>query len=230
MDQNRIKQLHDKYYRGETTEEEEKELFESSNNEALNAENAFYQATKLLELPDSFDEDLKIILHQDRGGKIRRIWPELSRIAVVLFIGILIGVLINNSKKSYQTTMQEVVTIALADQHSVHMRLKGLELAAQMPVLEEELLNSLTNLLNNDENVNIRIAALDLLMRPKNDNIETTLFDALFQQESILVQSIIIKYLLALEDPKIKEAIWDKLENAALDEQRKKQIRSLIRI
>jgi hypothetical protein len=128
-------------------------------------------------------------------------WPELApRLAfasVTLLLGIGIGYLINRptSKtggdiaKSEIAELKEMVMLALLEKESATDRLKAVSLTEQMDVASSQVTGALLQTLNEDETVNVRLAALEALKPYTRDShVREELIRSISKQESPLVQ------------------------------------------
>ncbi|MCE7992425.1 MAG: hypothetical protein HEP71_10605 [Roseivirga sp.] len=228
MSQNHLDRLKEKFYEGKTSFEEEEELFGNIEDHIINAQQDFYEFSQSHELSQAFDDNLKIMLEKDRGKQIRLLWRQFSRAAAILLFGILTGVLYKDYQSADVSLLREELALVLSEQQSAHLRLKALELASELPQIEGEVLNTIGQMLGNDENVNVRLAAYRALSRSANKSAQVILMNSVLEQESFLIQSSIVKYLLSLSDPKIKIELLEIIENSSIEDGRKKRIENLI--
>ncbi|MEO9484584.1 MAG: HEAT repeat domain-containing protein [Ekhidna sp.] len=223
-----------KYYEGKTTTDEEKSLRKTHGDKLYENEMKFYAFSKAQELPDSFDTKVEHLIFHSKPSLLLR-WNMVYKIAAAIVLGFFIGYLIkgqeNRKIHSEIASIQKTLAIALVDQQSVHLKLKALEIASELPSLEEGLSRSLVNMLNTDESVNIRLAAAETLAAFQgNDRVKAEFLKGLQSQESFLVKAILLKYLISMDDPKIIEELREMIENQPIDHELKGQIQEIIEL
>jgi hypothetical protein len=141
-------------------------------------------------------------------------WPELAPklalASVMLIIGVAVGYLIRPSSPAdtkeiadlgkQMTEMKEMMMLTLLEKESATDRLKAVSLTEDMSRASEKVTGALLETLNNDENVNVRLAALDAL-RPYANNsvVREELIRSIARQESPLVQVALADMMAALQ-------------------------------
>ena len=101
--------------------------------------------------------------------------------------------------------MRQLVALSLLQQQSASERLRGVNFAYQVDTGDEEVLAALLVRLKEDQNVNVRLAAVDAIRKfGKVKEARSGLVGALADQSSPLVQVAIID---ALTDLKVKQAV-----------------------
>jgi hypothetical protein len=121
---------------------------------------------------------------------------------------------------------RQLVALTLLQQQSASERLKGVDFSYRIPQPEPEVLSALLQTVENDQNVNVRLAAVDALHRSSgNDMVRRGLVDALPKQQSPMVQMALIEAVTDLhekdaagmlqkvaEDPHANQAVRQRAE------------------
>jgi hypothetical protein len=123
--------------------------------------------------------------------------PKLAFAAVALFIGVAVGYFAKPATPSQdiqQLTSQvndlkEMMMLSLLEKESATDRLKAVSLTEQMGAASAKVTDALLKTLNNDPNVNVRLAALDAL-KPyaQQSRVREELIRSIAKQDSPLVQ------------------------------------------
>ncbi len=138
----------------------------------------------------------------------RSAW-SFAAAAACLLIGILIGDLWNpvsdrdekiDLLSSEVTQMREVLMISLLQNESPVERLRAVNISQQIPETDNRLVEALLNTLNNDTNVNVRIAAINALVdRGENPFVRKGLIESISSQTSPLVQIALADAMITLQ-------------------------------
>ena len=123
-------------------------------------------------------------------------------------------------------SMKEMMMLTLIEQPKAQERIRAVNLAAELPKADEKVVNALITTLNNDENLNVRLASLESLVRYVDEpNVRQALVDALKVQESPLVLVAIADVLVAIQEKssvdameQLKENTEDEIVKEKLDE------------
>ncbi|MDR9366794.1 MAG: HEAT repeat domain-containing protein [Balneolaceae bacterium] len=134
----------------------------------------------------------------------------LVYIAAVFLAGLMIGDLyapISNQDEQIEqlmsevSQMREVMMISLLDNSSPTERLKAVNISNEIRSVDERVVNALLKTLNNDSNVNVRLAAVDALTsHANNPAARSGLINSIAQQESPIVQAALADAMLALQE------------------------------
>jgi uncharacterized protein (UPF0147 family) len=93
--------------------------------------------------------------------------------------------------------MRQIVTLSLLQQQSASERLKGVGWSNQLDRPDSEVLNALMDTLMHDQNVNVRLAAVDALKKFGQDqSVKTGVLQALAKQDAPMVQVALIDYMV----------------------------------
>ena len=136
--------------------------------------------------------------------------PKLALAAVMLVIGVSIGYFIQPKTSSPNTQMaelsqqvvdlKEMMMLSLLEKESATERLKAVSLTSDMNSASQKVTNALLETLNKDENLNVRLAALDAL-KPygRNSEVREALIRSIAVQESPLVQVALAETMAQLQ-------------------------------
>lgn len=114
-------------------------------------------------------------------------------------------------------SMKEMMMLTLIEQPKAQERIRAVNLAAELPNADEKVVNALITTLNNDENVNVRLASLESLVRYVDQpNVRQALVDALTMQESPLLLVAIADVLVAIQEKSSLETL-EHLERSTED-------------
>ncbi len=102
-------------------------------------------------------------------------------------------------------TLRQTVALSLLDRQSATSRLEGISWSSRVERPDRELLSTLINTLNDDPNVNVRLASLDALEKYADDNsVRKALLDSISVQDSPLVQIALIDAMVHIRDTDAK--------------------------
>ncbi len=98
-------------------------------------------------------------------------------------------------------SMKEMMMLTLIEQPKAQERIRAVNLAAELPKADGKVIEALITTLNHDENLNVRLASLESLVRYADiPEVRQELVDALKMQESPLVLVAIADVLVALQE------------------------------
>jgi len=98
---------------------------------------------------------------------------------------------------------KQLVALSLLQQQSATERLRGVDYTVRMPAMEPDVVSALVKSVNNDSNVNVRLAAIDALSKVSGDpRVRSSLTSSLEHQQSPLVQAALIDYVVDARDGK----------------------------
>lgn len=146
-------------------------------------------------------------------------WPQLAPkfalAAVMLVIGVSIGYFIKPqttlpdsqmAELSQQVVdLKEMMMLSMLEKESATERLKAVSLTSDMNSASQKVTNALLETLNNDENLNVRLAALEAL-KPYggNSQVREALIRSIGVQESPLVQVALAE---AMAELRVKSSV-----------------------
>ena len=129
----------------------------------------------------------------------------------LLVLGAFIGLQLGGAKSSSQdlaamhselAAMRQLVALSMLQQESASQRLEGVSWTRREDRLDPQVLSALKHTLRYDPSVDVRLAALDALSRhAAQPQVRSSVFDALQEQQSPLVQVALIDQLVEWRDP-----------------------------
>lgn len=115
-------------------------------------------------------------------------------------------------------SMKEMMMLTLIEQPKAQERIRAVNMAADLPNADEKVINALISTMNHDENLNVRLASLESLLRYANmPEVRHALVDALKMQESPLILVAIADALVSIQEKSSVEAM-EQLEQSTEDE------------
>ena len=126
--------------------------------------------------------------------------------------------------------VREKLILTLLEQNSANKRLEGVSEANKIGKVDDQVINALLRTLNNDPNVNVRLAAIESLTNyVDNPKVRQGLIQSIPNQESPIIQVTLANLMLALEEKKSIEPFKQLLEKPELDTMVKKKIEKTIK-
>ncbi|WP_424962560.1 HEAT repeat domain-containing protein [Ekhidna sp.] len=111
-------------------------------------------------------------------------------------------------------SMKEMMMLTLIEQPKAQERIRAVNLAAELPKADEKVINALISTLNNDDNLNVRLASLESLVRYADlAEVRAALVDALTMQESPLMLVAIADVLVAIQEKSSLDAMEQLKQN-----------------
>lgn len=164
--------------------------------------------------------------------------PRLTFGAVVLVLGFLGGFLFQRggtSDVSVLTTevqqLKEMMMLSLLEKESAAERLRAVSLTNDMDQVSQKVTTALLQTLNNDDNVNVRLAALEALTPyATQSSVKEGLIRAIGQQESPLVQVALAELMAALQEKKSVSELQKIIESDKTPVDAKNRIRESIKV
>lgn len=190
------------------------------------------------------------MLRQEKNASAKSTWssffdwnafvPRVAFAAVTLLLGLAVGYLLRApGHKEEQiaalgeeiSVLKEMMMLSLLEQESATDRLKAVNLTQEMDQASMKVTSALLQTLNNDENVNVRLAALDAL-RPysKDSQIREALIRSISHQKSPLVQVALAELMAALQEKAAIHELQKILDDGETPSDIKKKIRESIQI
>ena len=97
--------------------------------------------------------------------------------------------------------VKEVMLLNMLEKESINDRLKAVNLTQDMPNVSNKITGALLQTLNNDENVNVRLAAIEALIPYANQpSVREGLINSISRQESPLVLLALSELMVALQE------------------------------
>lgn len=135
--------------------------------------------------------------------------PRLAFASVLLIVGFFAGrFMIStpgnrdeiNQVRAEVSTLKELMMLALLEKESATDRLKAVSLTQEMDQASKKVTMALIQTLNHDDNVNVRLAALDALRPYSNESaVREALIRSIGEQDSPLVQISLAELMAELQ-------------------------------
>jgi hypothetical protein len=167
------------------------------------------------------------------------LFTRLAFAASFLLIGFVAAYLFNErtASTSVQQLTQEVsdlkemMMLSLLEKESATERLRAVSLTNDMEQASEKVTNALLITLNNDENVNVRLAALDALKSYVGDSaVRMALVKSIAKQESPLVQVALAELMAAMQERNSLKEFEELLKDTRTPEDVKKRIKENLQV
>jgi hypothetical protein len=197
---------------------------------------------------ENLEEYKDIIKHKKGGINTNRILAELWQpvlirklaIGIVLFaFGCLAGYWYTsemkykvkvNSMISEMQSMQKVMMLTLIQQPSATDRLKAISLSSQIKDTDDKIIMALLNTLDNDENVNVRLMAVEALFNfADNPKVRIGLIKSITKQDSPIVQAALADVMVLLQEKGSIEELRKLLDKNNLNESIETKLRNSIK-
>jgi hypothetical protein len=113
---------------------------------------------------------------------------------------------------------RQLVALSLLQQQSASERLKGVDWSYRISQPDSQVLSALLHAVNYDQNVNVRLAALDALHpSASNDMVRRGLVESLDRQKSPMVQIALIDLLVEIRDKEAEGELKDLMQETGLN-------------
>lgn len=113
---------------------------------------------------------------------------------------------------------RELVALSLLQEQSASERLKGVDWSIRIPQPDPQVLSALLRTVDYDQNVNVRLAALDALhSSASNEMVRQGLLESLPRQASPLVQIALIDLLVDIRDKEAANSLKGLAQEAGVN-------------
>lgn len=167
---------------------------------------------------------------------------KLSQLAyglTIFLLGLLIGLLTNTNRGYEQQmadmraelqNMQESLVVNLLEQPSATQRLKAVSISTGLQETNDKIITSLLQVLNEDSDVNVRLAALDALLTYADEPlVREGLIRSIPGQEAPMMQLALAEAMVELEEKRSVNELQMLLEKEDINEMVAQEIRKSIR-
>lgn len=148
--------------------------------------------------------------------------PQAIMGIALLLLGIQIGFNLQNGNNEQQVSgltkevqeMKEMMMLTLMEQQSASQRLRAVNMSYEINDQNNRITEVLLKTLSNDENINVRLAAVEaLFVLADQPIVREALVNALLEQESPIVQSALIDVIYSLQEKQASNTIKQFLKN-----------------
>lgn len=143
------------------------------------------------------------------GLRLANVWQVAAAVAL-LAVGLLGGMWLmkDNSHQKQMLALQremeqtkKMVMLALEDQDSPSQRMLGVNASYELPRADDEIVQILVKTMNEDENVNVRLAAINALAKfSAEPQVRKALIASLEKQTDPIVQITLINLMVELKE------------------------------
>ncbi len=164
--------------------------------------------------------------------------PRLSFATLLLVAGFAGGYFLqrpssSNSEVAVLTQevsdLKEMMMLSLLEKESAAERLRAVSLTSDMTKVSNKVTDALFQTLNNDENDNVRLAALEAL-KPyvKNSEVRKQLIESIAQQDSPLMQLELAQLMVVIQEKKSVKELQKLMDNDKTPKEIKSKIKESI--
>ncbi|MBN8650407.1 MAG: HEAT repeat domain-containing protein [Cytophagales bacterium] len=192
-----------------------------------------------LSVDDRFYQMLAVEKQTHKSAPVIPMYQRMAIAAGLLVCGFMIGYLLQSDsgeKEVNQLTEQvselkEMMMLSLLEKESATQRLKAVSLTSEMDQVSDKVTDALFATLNSDENVNVRLAALDAL-KPfvKSGKVRSGLIASIAKQDSPLVQLALADLMVNIQEKKSVDALKQLLEKENTPKEVKSKISESIEV
>ncbi|MFK7775505.1 MAG: HEAT repeat domain-containing protein [Saprospiraceae bacterium] len=126
---------------------------------------------------------------------------------------------------------QETMMMTLLEKESSRDRLKAVKISNKMTDVSGPVVEALLRTLNNDENVNVRLAAIEALADfSQNPKVRKGLIDAIQYQDSPMVQLTLAELMVFLQDKKSVKEFKNLMKKKDIPREVKNQLEEKIKV
>lgn len=142
---------------------------------------------------------------------------------IPLFIGLTLGYILfsgtqNADLRREVQNMRQMLAVSLLDQRSTTERLRGVNLSYGLENPSSQTIAALLDTLNNDTNINVRLAAVDALyLFYDSPSVREGIIQSLSRQESPFLQAALVDLLVSVRERRALESFKKLVEANELD-------------
>ena len=125
--------------------------------------------------------------------------------------------------------MKEMLMLTMIEKPQAHDRIKAVNLTKELLKADSKVTDALISTLNQDESINVRLAALEALIPyGKQSEVRQALIQSIKLQNSPLVQVALADAMIMLQEKAAVESFKDMLQSEDVDESIKPKLQSTI--
>lgn len=167
--------------------------------------------------------------------------PQMAYGILLLVMGLGLGYFLktDTTNASVETTVvrnpetenvREQLVLTLLKQPSANERLQGINQANKIQKVDDKVISALLQTLNNDTNVNVRLAAIESLTNYlDNPTVREGLVQSIVKQDSPIVQVTLANLMVALQEKKSIEPFKTLMRTKELDTSVKQKLETTIK-
>lgn len=165
--------------------------------------------------------------------------PRLAFGFVLVVVGFTGGYLLQRPSSSGEvqqltqevSDLKEMMMLSLLEKESATDRLKAVSLSTEMNQVSQKVTAALFKTLNEDENANVRLAALEALTAySKDSEVRKELIKSISIQDSPLVQVALAELMVAIQEKKSVKELQKLLQNEKTPKEVRTKIKNSINV
>ncbi len=165
--------------------------------------------------------------------------PRTGFAFALLMVGLMTGYLVNYLQPNQDVKelsaqiieMKEMMMLSLLEKESVTERLKAVSLTTNLDQASKRVTDALISVLNNDPNVNVRLATLDALAEyATTPDVRVQLVKSIASQDSPLVQVALAELMVALREKSSVNELKKVMEGKATTKEVREMLKESIDI
>lgn len=163
---------------------------------------------------------------------------QFTAAAAVFVIGMLAGNLFTPFQDYRQqmsqlsnevSEMRQMMMLSLLDAQSPTERLRAVNISSDITRADDRVISALLKTLNNDPNVNVRLASIEALLRhASNPRVREGLVKAISHQKSPQIQVALADAMIALQEPQSVDELRRLLNQDKLDSSVRNKLKNTI--
>lgn len=127
--------------------------------------------------------------------------------------------------------MRELMMLSMLEKESTTERIKAVNLTREMPEVSSKVTEALFHTLNQDENINVRLATIEALLPYTNQaKVREGLINSIQYQDSPLVQITLAEVMVALQEKRSVEELRALLQTKEVPKEVKERIEKSIEV
>ena len=167
--------------------------------------------------------------------------PQMAYGILLLVMGLSLGYFLKNvaTNTPVETTVvrnpdtenvREQLVLTLLEQPSANKRLQGISEVNKIQKVDDKVISALLKTLNNDSNVNVRLASIESLTNYlDNSKVREGLVQSIVKQDSPMVQVTLANLMVALQEKKSIEPFRTLMRSKELDTSVKQKLETSIK-
>lgn len=170
---------------------------------------------------------------------LNSLFPRLAMAAVLILSGFAAGYFLQSPQQKTEVSeltkevgdLKEMVMLSLMEKESATQRLKAVSLTSEMDQASDKVTNALFVALNKDENVNVRLAALEAL-KPyvSKSAVRLKLIESIEEQASPLVQVALAELMVTMQEKRSVDQLRQLLKDERVPKEVKNKISESIKV
>jgi hypothetical protein len=170
---------------------------------------------------------------------LNSLFPRLAMAAVLILSGFAVGYFLQSPQQKTEVSeltkevgdLKEMVMLSLMEKESATQRLKAVSLTSEMDQASDKVTNALFVALNKDENVNVRLAALEAL-KPyvSKSAVRLKLIESIEEQASPLVQVALAELMVTMQEKRSVDQLRQLLKDERVPKEVKNKISESIKV